>query len=388
MKNIVILGSTGSIGKQAIDVVLRHREEFNAIGLAAHTDVDEIWRQASSVGARFVCLVDEAAAAEFNRRLEDGVGQRGPAPEVLSGREGLIALARVEEADTVLNAIVGGAGLEATIAALEKGKTVALANKESMVAAGDLVNRTAAAGGGSVIPVDSEHSAIWQCLVGERAQEVSKLILTASGGPFWGLDTESLGEITPEMALAHPRWTMGKRVTIDSATLMNKGLEVIEARHLFGVDYDRIDVLIHPQSIVHSMVEFVDGSIKAQLGPTDMRLPIQYALSGPGRIGAVMEPFDLAEVGRLDFAKLETGRSRCFDLALEAGRAGRSYPAVLNAADEVAVTAFLSGVIRFDGIGDIIDTVLSIHEPAEIGSVGEFEEVDSWARARAQTAIA
>jgi 1-deoxy-D-xylulose-5-phosphate reductoisomerase len=380
IKNIVVLGSTGSIGKQAIDVALAHPDSFNIVGLAANTDVAEMERQIALAAPSHVCLVDKQAAADLKERA-------GRSITVLGGREGLDELCGLGPADTVLNAIVGSAGLSATLKAIEAKKHLALANKESMVAAGDLVNRALQEHGGEIFPVDSEHSALWQCLSGERIAAVSRLILTASGGPFWECRDRSPETVTPAEALAHPRWRMGQRISIDSATLMNKGFEVIEAHYLFGVPYDRIEVLIHPQSIVHSLVEFVDGSVKAQLGPTDMRLPILYSLTAPDRLAAHWPPFDLAEIATLEFHRPEPAWSGCLKTAYTAGRLGRSYPAVLNAADEVAVEAFLTGLIGFHQIGNIIDTVLANHDGVLIQSLTDFEAVDQWARSEAANAV-
>ena len=379
------MGSTGSIGRQTLDVVMKRPDDFSIAGLAAFSNANELQRQAEATRPEFICLVDEAAASKLRDDLDSTAG---PKPTLLVGEAGLLVAAAWDGADTVLNAIVGGAGLAGTLAALEAGKKLALANKESLVAGGKLVKQALESGSGSLIPVDSEHSALWQCLIGENLSEVARLLLTASGGPFWGRDASELADVTPTEALAHPRWEMGQRISIDSATLLNKGLEVIEAHELYGIDYDFIDVVIHPQSIVHSLVEFVDGSLKAQLGPTDMRLPILYALSWPKRIGPIRPAFDLTAAGNLVFEALEPGWAPCFDLAVAAGRAGRSYPAVLNAADEVAVTAFLSGLIRFQDIGNIIDCVLAEHGPIDIRSVGDFTEVDEWARAAARRSIA
>lgn len=383
-QKIVILGSTGSIGQQALDVVMKRPDDFSIVGLVAFSDADQLRSQAEETQPEFICLVDESAASRLRDDLDSTAG---PKPVILAGEAGLLAAAAWDGADTVLNAIVGGAGLAGTLAALEAGKKLALANKESLVAGGQLVKKALEGGSGSLIPVDSEHSALWQCLVGEDRSEVARLLLTASGGPFWGRDASELTEVTVAEALAHPRWDMGRRISIDSATLLNKGLEVIEAHELYGVEYDLIDVVIHPQSIVHSLVEFVDGSLKAQLGPTDMRLPILYALSWPKRVGPILPAFDLTTVGDLVFESLEPGWAPCFDLAVAAGRAGRSYPAVLNAADEVAVAAFLSGLIRFQDIGNIIDCVLTDHKPSDIHSVGDFIEIDERARVAAQRSI-
>ncbi len=377
------MGSTGSIGRQALDVVMKRPADFSIAGLVAFSNREELLRQAEATRPDFICLVDESAAKQLRDDLDSTASAT---PTLLTGEAGLLAAAAWEDADTVLNAVVGGAGLAGTLAALKAGKKLALANKESLVAAGKLVKRTLDESSGSLIPVDSEHNALWQCLIGEKDSEVARLLLTASGGPFWGRRPSDLADVTPAEALAHPRWEMGQRISIDSATLLNKGLEVIEAHELFGVDYDRIDVVVHPQSIVHSLVEFVDGSLKAQLGPTDMRLPILYALAWPRRIGPVLPAFDITTVGDLTFESLEPGWAPCFDLALEAGKAGRSYPAVLNAADEVAVAAFLSGMIRFQDIGNIIDHALSEHEPIDIDSVDDFTQVDAGARASARQA--
>lgn len=377
IKNVVILGSTGSIGRQAVEVILARPDEFRVIGLAANANVDELGRQAEVLRPKNICLVDEKAAGALRERVLAGRAK------VLVGKTGLVELCALSEADVVINAIVGSAGLAATLAAVEGKKQLALANKESLVAAGDLVMQAAKKSGAKIIPVDSEHSAIWQCLVGEEPSAVSKLIITASGGPFRGRDLTALASVAPDEALAHPRWRMGPRITIDSATLMNKGFEVIEAHYLFDMAYEQIEVLIHPECIVHSVVQFVDGSQKAQLGPTDMRLPILYALSWPKRIGSVLPTLDLAKVGQLNFEPPVFRKTPCLRLAFEAGRRGLSCPAVLNAADEVAVAGFLGGMIRFNQIGDIVERVLEAHQPVSISSIADFERVDDWARAAA-----
>ncbi len=380
IKRVAILGSTGSIGRQAIDVISNHPDRFEITALAAARDVDSLTAQVLKQKPRRACLIDSQAALALKERCGGGV-------EVGAGEEGLLSICSSSEVDLVLNAIVGSAGLAATIASLESGKDVALANKESLVAAGDLVRKKLDASTGSLRPVDSEHSALWQCLLGENAAEVARMILTASGGPFWGRDPATLAEVTPEQALAHPRWKMGPRITIDSATLMNKGFEVIEARHLFNLPLEKIDIVIHPQSIVHSLVEFIDGSMKAHLGPTDMRIPILYSLSSPDRLDAKVEKLDIARVGRLDFESVDLARAPCLRLALDAAHSGRSYPAALNAADEIAVGAFLDGMISFDRIGDIIERVLEDHDATLIQTITDFNEVDREARRAAALAV-
>ncbi len=372
----MILGSTGSIGCQAVDVVLSHPDDFRVIGLAANNNVEVIAGQIRELKPEFVCLFEEDAARALKEDHDHGA-------RILFGNEGIDELCALDEADIILNAIVGSAGLWATLAAIKAGKRLALANKESLVAAGDLVNKELKKHGAEMIPVDSEHNALWQCLNGENRAEVSKLILTASGGPFWGQAYEQLATVTPEQALKHPSWNMGRRVTIDSATLMNKGFEVIEAHHLFGLGIDKIEVLVHPQSIVHSLVEFIDCSIMAHLGPTDMRLPILYSFSWPRRLNADIDKLDLALVKKLDFADVDIGKTPCLKLAYQAARSGLSYPTALNAADEVGVDAFLEKKIGFTEIGDIIDTVLQRHDPVSVDSIDDFEAVDNWARLEA-----
>ncbi len=372
------MGSTGSIGRQAIDVALSHPAEFKIIGLAANKSASDLLEQVRNVRPKYVCVTDDKTAAAV---------AGGPNTVFLSGKAGLAEIAAADEADVVLNAVVGSAGLTATLAAIEAGKTLALANKESLVAAGGLVNEALSRSGALMIPVDSEHNALFQCLRGEDIAEVSRLILTASGGPFRGRGPADMAGVTPAEALNHPRWRMGRRVTIDSATLMNKGFEVIEAHWLFGLDFDRIEVIIHPQSIVHSMVEFVDKSIKAHLGPTDMRLPILYSLSWPKRLASPLEALDLARMGKLEFFEAEPDKNICLKLALDAGRTGLSYPTALNGADEAAVAAFLAGEIGFNEIGNIIDAVLQRHEQVPIGSVSDFEMVDGWSKAEAARVI-
>jgi 1-deoxy-D-xylulose-5-phosphate reductoisomerase len=369
---LTILGSTGSIGRQAIDVASRYPDRVEVVALAASTSVERFAEQARVTGAPYLVLADPEAAA----RAASLIGR-----PVHAGPEAVAALAGDGGADIVLNALVGAAGLRASASALASGARLALANKESLVVGGELVTSL---GLDRIVPVDSEHSAIYQSLLGEPAECVSRLWLTASGGPFRGRRPGELADVTVEEALAHPRWTMGPKITIDSATLMNKGLEVIEAHHLFGVDYDRIKVVVHPQSCVHSMVEYVDGSVKAHLGVTDMRIPIQYALSAPDRWVSPVEPVDFATLGRLDFEEPDFDTFPCLGLALEAGRIGGTMPAALNAANEVAVAAFLGGSIPLTAIPSTIEQVLGAHEVHVPGSIEEVEAVDEWARREAR----
>lgn len=368
---VAILGSTGSIGRQALDVAARFPDRIEIVALAAHASVDLLLEQARATGATRLALGDPAAAELARTRTPLSVG---------SGPSSLVEIAGSGEVDIVLNALVGAAGLRASIATLESDATLALANKESLVAGGDII---APLGMRRVIPVDSEHSAIYQCLLGEPAETVTRLWLTASGGPFRGRTADGLADVTRAQALAHPRWTMGPKITIDSATLMNKGLEVIEAHHLFGVDYDRIDVVVHPQSCIHSMVEFSDGSVKAHLGATDMRVPIQYAFSHPERWEPPVPPVDFRTLGSLDLEAPDVRTFRSLDLAYAAGRAGGTAPAVLNAANEVAVAAFLQERVSLQAIPDMVERVLERHSVTRADTLDAVEAADAWARAEA-----
>lgn len=380
MKNIVILGSSGSIGLQTIDVVKRYPELFNVVGLAVYKSVDTLKSQIRDLQPEVVVVVDDVAAEEFK---VDDYGD----VEVLTGVGGLEQLAAHPGADMVLNALVGSVGLKPTLSALKSGKTLALANKESMVAGGAIVNKVRQESGAAILPVDSEHNAIFQCLVGEKEEEIKRLIITASGGPFRGRSYEELEDVTVEEALAHPRWTMGPKITIDSATLMNKGLEVIEARWLFDVPYEKIDVVVHPQSIIHSMVEFEDGSIKAHLGQTDMRIPIQYALSYPERLPSPLPSLSLAEVGKLTFEEPDMDNFPCLKYAFEAINLGKTYPAVLNAANEEAVAAFINEEIKFTDIPRIIRQVMDSHDAADEKDLGILLEAERLARLEARRFI-
>jgi len=374
---VAILGSTGSIGRQALDVAERAPERVRVVALAANSDHRTLTTQATQFRPAAVALANEDAARIAAEAL--------PGMDVGSGPGAVEALASHPEVDLVLNALVGASGLRATVAALASGKRLALANKESLVVGGELV--TALARPGSILPVDSEHSAIFQCFLGEDARDVARIWLTASGGPFRGRDRSYLADVSVEQALSHPTWAMGPKITIDSATLMNKGLEAIEAHHLFAIDYDRISVVVHPQSCVHSMVEFSDGSVKAHLGATDMRIPIQYAFSHPRRWSSLVGPVDFTTLGSLDFEPPDLETFRCLALALAAGREGGTLPAVMNAANEVAVAAFLGGECSLVDIDRVVETVMSAHDTERLESVEQVETVDRWARSMASDAL-
>ncbi|HPQ80547.1 MAG TPA: 1-deoxy-D-xylulose-5-phosphate reductoisomerase [bacterium] len=381
MKRISILGSTGSIGQSTLDVVERHPDSFSISGLAEGHDVELLARQAEKFRPRVVSVRDEESAARLKELL------RTHRPEILTGIGGASAVAAMEDSDVVVSAIVGAAGLLPTVAAIRAGKSIALANKETMVVAGALVKELASEGGVSIVPVDSEHSAIFQSLAGHRREDVSRIILTASGGPFLRSSLEDIERATPEAALKHPRWNMGAKITIDSASLMNKGLEVIEARWLFDMPPERIAVVVHPQSIVHSMVEYRDGCVVAQMGVPDMRAPIAYAIAYPARVESGVEKLDLASVGRLDFEEPDAKRFPCLALSFEALAAGDSMPAVLNAANEVAVAAFIEKRASFTDIYRIVKKTMDAHSPRPFGSVEEILEVDRWARETARETI-
>lgn len=381
---VAILGSTGSIGRQALDVAARFPERIEVVSLAAHSSADLVAEQARAFGVARIALSDSAAAAKTASVL--GADSSAASVGVGSGAGAVAALAEDPDVDLVLNALVGAAGLRTTVVALTAGKVLALANKESLVAGGELVTRLVQPG--KLIPVDSEHSAIFQCLLGEPADAVSRILLTASGGPFRGRTRADLEHVTAADALAHPTWTMGPKITIDSATLMNKGLEVIEAHHLFGTPYDDITVVVQPQSCVHSMVEYADGSVKAHLGVTDMRIPIQYAFSHPDRWDGPLPPVDFARLARLEFAEPDVQTFRCLGLAIDAGKTGGTMPAAMNAANEVAVGAFLSGACRFTDIDAIVEGVMRTHDSEPLESIEQVESVDAWAREEALRLLA
>ncbi len=377
MKRLSILGSTGSIGVQALDLVSRSPGRFQVVGLSAGRNVERLAEQVRTFRPLLVSVSDAAAAQGLRERLGDD------APEIRHGEAGAVAVASLHEADFVLAAISGGAGLRSTAAAVEAGKPVGLANKESLVLAGELVMRRAAEKNVAILPVDSEHSAIFQSLAGHNHAEVRRLILTASGGPLRGFPAERLPQVTPAEALRHPNWTMGAKITIDSATLMNKGLEVIEAHWLFDVPPERIDILVHPESIVHSMVEYVDGQVVAQLGVSDMRGPISYALCHPDRMPLDLPPLDLARVGRLSFEAPDPARFPAFTLAYRALEMGGTAPAVLSGADEGVVEAFLAGRCTFDAIAQVCAEVLDAHRPERLDSVDQAIAASDRGRAEA-----
>ncbi len=384
-KRLAILGSTGSIGTQTLDVVRSHPELFRVDALAANTSDEALERQIEEFHPAVAVLVDENAAARLRERYRGNT-------EILSGEAGLRTAATFDEVDTVVTSMVGFAGLAPTLAALKARKTIALANKETLVVAGELVTALAKEKGVSILPVDSEHCALFQCLQGERRDTVERLILTASGGPFRGKTTEELKSVTVADCLRHPTWSMGKKITVDSATLVNKGLEVIEAHWLYDVPYEKIEVAVHPQSIVHSMVEFIDGSVMAQLGNPDMKVPIQLALTWPFRARSETKRLDLAEIGQLTFERPRTDAFPCLALAYRALGEGGVLPAVLNGANEAAVESFLKGRLGFTGIPAIIEAAMNAFpgdlpagadNAAENNTAPELRAVlaaDNWAR--------
>jgi 1-deoxy-D-xylulose-5-phosphate reductoisomerase len=377
-KRLLILGSTGSIGTQAIDVCSRS-EELEIVGLSAERSWEALVEQARLYGVKRIALADEHAAARASEVWTDG--------RVLGGAEGLVSLVVESGADLVLNALVGSAGLGPTVAALGEGIDLALANKESLVVGGELVSALAQATGARIVPVDSEHTALHQLIAGQPLGAVKRMTITASGGPFRGLARSELREVTVEQALAHPTWAMGGKITIDSATLMNKGLEVMEAHHLFGTPYDQIDVVVHPQSLVHGLVQLEDGAMLAHLGPPDMRIAISYALHGGESVRLPIEPLDLASVGQLTFEPVDLEAFPCLRLARQAARAGGTAPCVLNAANEIAVHAFLEGRLRFLEIAEVIEEVLSQLDGEPVLSFESLYEADRQARALASETV-
>ena len=381
MKRVSILGSTGSIGVQALDVVARFPERFEVVALAAGRNAVRLAEQVRRFRPRLVSVADEAAARELRALVPQGV-------EVLAGDAGAVRAASLPEVDLVIAAISGGAGLRSTAAAVEAGKAVGLANKESLVLAGELVMARAAATGAAILPVDSEHSAIHQSLAGHNRGEVRRLILTASGGPLRTVPAAELSAVTPARALKHPNWSMGDKITIDSATLMNKGLEVIEARWLFGVEPRRIDIVVHPESIVHSMVEYIDGSMVAQLGVSDMRGPISYAMAHPERLPLDLPPLDLGRLGRLTFEPPDAARFPAFTLAYRALEMGGTAPAALSGADEGAVAAFLAGRCRFTEIAEACAAALDAHAPEPVRSVEQALAASDWGRREVERRLA
>jgi 1-deoxy-D-xylulose-5-phosphate reductoisomerase len=381
MKKIVILGSTGSIGTNTLDIVSKFPDQFQAIGLTAATNVDKLEKQVRTFSPAMVAMSDEHSARQLRARCN------GLRTKVTSGTEGLLATATMPDADLVISAIVGGAGLLPTLAAIRAGKSLALANKEPMVMAGRLMQDEARKANIRIFPIDSEHSALFQSMEGHRAVDIRRLILTASGGPLWNMTTEQMKHVTPEQALQHPNWKMGPKITIDSATLMNKGLEVVEARWLFDIPASQIEVLIHRESIIHSLVEYSDRSVIAQLGLPDMRTPIAYAMNYPERVPLDLPSLNLAEIGRLSFCEPDDERFPCLRLGYEALRTGGTMPAVLNAANEIAVQAFLDRKIGFPSIAATIRRTMDAHTPTEIVTLEDALQADAWARKQATRVI-
>jgi len=386
MKTVSILGSTGSIGCNTLKVI-EFLGDYRVVGLAAGSNVKKLAEQVERFHPEIVAVKSDACAKSLLSELE-GKKLLNLQPKILIGEEGLVEVATCEKAETVVSATVGAAGFVPTLRAIEAGKRIALANKETLVMAGELMMKAAERSGAEILPVDSEHNALHQCLRGEKKSEVKRLILTASGGPFRTKTKEEIEKATVEEALNHPNWKMGEKITIDSATLMNKGLEVIEAHWLFGFDSERISVLIHPQSIVHSMIELVDGSIIAQLGVTDMRHAIQYALTFPERRPCCLEPLDFGRFSQLTFEEPDVERFPCLRLAYDALKIGGTMPTVMNAANEVAVQAFLNRKIRLTDIPKIIEMVMRVHKPERLQSLETVKSADSWAREKANSVLA
>jgi len=378
MKKLTILGSTGSIGVSTLEIVAAHPDRFEIVALSAGRNLDLLLKQILYFKPKLVSVLDNALASTLRSMLPAGVS-----PQVVAGVDGVIAAATHHETEMVVAAIVGAAGLLPTAAAIRAGKDIALANKETLVTAGHLFMEEVAKAGVRLFPVDSEHSAVFQSIEGHRSEDIEKIILTASGGPFLNTPVEKLRSVTVADALNHPNWSMGRKITIDSASMMNKGLEVIEARWLFDVHPSKIDVNIHPQSIIHSMVEYVDGCVIAQLGTPDMKAPIAYALSYPERVSTGVKPLDLTVFSGLTFFVPDMEKFRCLGLAYDAMDAGESMPAVMNAANEVAVEAFLGGKLSFLGISDLIERTMNAHNAHKLASIDEVLEVDAWARAKA-----
>lgn len=378
-KAVNILGSTGSIGVSTLEVIRQFPDSFEVAALGCGRNVRLLAEQIREFTPRVVSVIDERHARDLASLL-DGAGGR---PEILHGPEGFARVAAMEAGEIVVSAMVGASGLLPTLEAIRCGKFVALANKETLVIAGEIVTQAAAEFGATILPVDSEHSAIFQALQGNRPENLRRILLTASGGPFFSFSADELAQVTPEQALRHPNWTMGRKITIDSATLMNKGLEVIEAHWLFGVPVEQIAVHVHPESIIHSMVEYIDGSVIAQLGIPDMKIPIAYALAYPQRLPVDSPALDLFRLQRLTFFPPDTDRFPCLRLAFESCKMGGTMPAVLNAANEVAVSAFLDGWIGFLDIARIIEGVMQNHQLIERPDLDDVLEADAWARRQA-----
>jgi 1-deoxy-D-xylulose-5-phosphate reductoisomerase len=375
MKYISILGSTGSIGTQALDVVRGHSDKIKVAAISGNTNIELLRKQILEFNPDLCCVMDDNNALELKKHLPPHTRT-----EIVSGMEGLIAAAEYEKSQIIVTAVSGMIGLKPTVAAVKKGKTIALANKETLVTGGNYIMNLSKKYKAPIIPVDSEHSAIFQCLMANENKAVNKIILTASGGPFRGKDKEFLKIVTVEDALKHPNWSMGKKITVDSATLMNKGLEVIEAKFLFGIDPEQIEVIVHPQSIIHSGVEFIDHSTLAQLGLPDMRIPIQFALFYPNRMENNYKSLSLTDIGTLTFEKPDLKTFKCLSLAFEALKAGGTMPAVLNASNEACVKLFLDKKISFLDIGNINEKVMLSHSPLEIDSIETILEAEEWTK--------
>jgi 1-deoxy-D-xylulose-5-phosphate reductoisomerase len=380
MKNIVILGSTGSIGKATLDIVRLHPHEYRVIGLSTNVNTGELGRQVREFKVPHATVFDPVKQHEF-------VQEHGTAVKCGSGLDGLVALAELEHADIVVNALVGAVGVQPTLAAIRRGRRVALANKETLVMAGEIIMAQAQQHGAELLPIDSEHSALHQALRSGTHTEVRRLILTASGGPFRHRDPADFKHITRDEALAHPTWSMGPKITIDSATLMNKGLEVIEAHWLFNIPVERIEVVVHPQSVIHSLVEFIDSSILCQMSSPDMRLPIQYALTYPERWASGYGRLDVATLGGLTFAVPDFNKFPCLKLAFDAIRAGQGLPCVLNAANEMAVRAFLENRVGFNDIAPLVALTMGAYQPMTCRTMEELLIVERWAREYAEGLI-
>jgi 1-deoxy-D-xylulose-5-phosphate reductoisomerase len=379
LKNICLLGSTGYIGTNSLTVIRKNPDEYRVIALGAGKNLDILAEQIKEFKPRFAAVINSDLARELKARLNNRFNT-----EVLYGTEGYAQIAAVPEVDVVIAAMTGSSGLLPTYSAIRAGKGVALANKETLVIAGSVLTSESQRLGVHIVPIDSEHSAIMQSIQGHMREDLKKIILTGSGGPFKDYSMEELSRATPEAALKHPNWRMGKKITIDSATMMNKGIEAIEAKWLFEIDVDQIEILVHPQSIVHSLVEYVDGSIIAQLAFPDMRIPISYALSYPRHLEGDLPTLDLLEIGSLSFEKPDTKRFRCLELALTAGKIGQSMPAVLSGSNEIAVQAFLEGKIGFLDIPQVVEKTMERHGVFPINSIDQAVEADRWAQSMAR----
>ncbi len=372
MKRVVILGSTGSIGVNTLKVIQDHPDQFQVVGLAAGSNVEKLAEQVQTFRPRWVAVGQASRVRAFQEWVP---AQR----EIGVGEEGIAELASKEGVDLVIVAITGAAALKPVLAAVAKGRAIGLANKETLVMAGQLVMEEASRRGARIVPIDSEHSAIFQCLRGHPKEEVRKILLTTSGGPLKDVPAENFSSLTKNQVMNHPRWKMGPKITVDSATMMNKALEVIEARWLFGVEVDRIEILVHPEAIVHSMVEFIDGSVLAQLGVTDMRIPIQYAMTYPDRLASTLPPLNLVELKSLTFEAPKRAKFPCLDFGYSAARAGGTVPAVLNAANEACVRAFLEDGLTFAQIPVLIESVIGRHRPVPHPTLEQILEADAWA---------